>query len=158
MNNLSDSHGILYGHIRSAMWKLALPSIASGLLMSANSIADKLFMGRLGVDALAIVTVVHEIRLALMTILVAFSVGAAAIIGRAIGAGDKAEAAQALRLSFAQHQSILLALAARPSPVSTLSPSPASDPLLQALAGQGALAELFAAQKAALVLGASAVN
>lgn len=97
MNNLSDSHGILYGHIRSAMWKLALPSIASGLLMSANSIADKLFMGRLGVDALAIVTVVHEIRLALMTILVAFSVGAAAIIGRAIGAGDKAEAAQALR-------------------------------------------------------------
>jgi hypothetical protein len=68
------------------------------------------------------------------------------------------QAAQALRLSFAQHQSILLALAARPSPVSTLSPSPASDPLLQALAGQGALAELFAAQKAALVLAAAAVN
>jgi len=79
------------------MWKLAVPAIASGLLMSANSIADKLFMGRLGVEALAIVTVVHEVRLALMTILVAFSVGAAAIIGRAIGGGDKLEASAALR-------------------------------------------------------------
>ena len=97
MNNLSDTHGILHGNLRAAIWKLALPSIASGLLMSANSIADKLFMGRLGVDALAIVTVVHEIRLALMTILVAFSVGAAAIIGRAIGAANTDEAAQALR-------------------------------------------------------------
>lgn len=97
MNTSSDNHGILNGHLRTAIWKLALPSIASGLLMSANSIADKLFMGRLGVDALAIVTVVHEIRLALMTILVAFSVGAAAIIGRAIGASNKAEAGQALR-------------------------------------------------------------
>lgn len=97
MNNTSDTHGILSGPLRPAIWKLALPAIASGLLMSANSIADKLFMGRLGVDALAIVTVVHEVRLALMTILVAFSVGAAAIIGRAIGAGNKAEATAALR-------------------------------------------------------------
>lgn len=97
MNNTSDSHGILSGSLRPAVWKLALPAIASGLLMSANSIADKLFMGRLGVDALAIVTVVHEIRLALMTILVAFSVGAAAIIGRAIGSGNTSEATAALR-------------------------------------------------------------
>lgn len=97
MNNTSDTHGILSGPLRPAVWKLALPAIASGLLMSANSIADKLFMGRLGVDALAIVTVVHEIRLALMTILVAFSVGAAAIIGRAIGSGNTSEATAALR-------------------------------------------------------------
>jgi len=97
MNNLSDTHGILNGKLQTAIWKLALPSIASGLLMSANSIADKLFMGRLGVDALAIVTVVHEVRLALMTILVAFSVGAAAIIGRAIGSSNTNEAGQALR-------------------------------------------------------------
>jgi hypothetical protein len=68
------------------------------------------------------------------------------------------QAAQAFRFSIAQHHSILLALAARPTAVSTLSPSPASDPLLQALAGQGALAELLAAQNAALVLAASAAN
>lgn len=105
MNKTSDTHGILSGALRASIWKLALPSIASGLLMSANSIADKLFMGRLGVDALAIVTVVHEIRLALMTILVAFSVGAAAIIGRAIGASNKEEATTAMR------QTILVSVA-----------------------------------------------
>jgi hypothetical protein len=68
------------------------------------------------------------------------------------------QAAQALRYSIALHHSLLLALAARLSPVSTLLPSPARDPVLQALAGQGALAELLAAQKAARDLAASAVD
>ena len=68
------------------------------------------------------------------------------------------QAAQALRHSIAMHDSLLLALAARPGPVSTLSPSPARDPVLQSLAGQGAVAELLAAQKAASDLAASAVN
>jgi hypothetical protein len=65
------------------------------------------------------------------------------------------QAAQALRHSIAVQNSLLLALAARPGPVSALSPSPATDPVLQALAGQGALAELRAAQKAASDLAAS---
>ena len=68
------------------------------------------------------------------------------------------QAAQALRHSITLHHSLLLALAARLSPVSTLSPSPARDPVLQALAGQGALAELLAAQKAARDVAASAVD
>jgi hypothetical protein len=65
-------------------------------------------------------------------------------------------AAQALRDSIALHHSLLLALASRPMPTSTLSPSPASDPVLQALAGQGAMAELLAAKIAAGDLEASA--
>jgi hypothetical protein len=68
------------------------------------------------------------------------------------------QATQALRESIAMHHFLLLALAARPGPVSTLSPSPARDPVLQALAGQGALAELLAAEKAASDLAKSAVN
>jgi hypothetical protein len=68
------------------------------------------------------------------------------------------QAAQALRHSIALHHSLLLALAARLSPVPTLLPSPARDPVLQALAGQGALAELLAAHKAALDVAASAVE
>ena len=68
------------------------------------------------------------------------------------------QATQALRYSIATHHSLLLALAARPGPVSTLSPSPARDPVLQSLAGQGALAELLAAEKAASDLAESAVN
>ena len=68
------------------------------------------------------------------------------------------QAAQALRHSIAMHYSLLLALAARPGPVSTLSPSPATDPVLQSLAGQGALAELLAAQKAASDLAASVAD
>jgi hypothetical protein len=68
------------------------------------------------------------------------------------------QAAQALRHSIAMHDSLLLALAARPGPVSKLSPSPATDPVLQSFAGQGALAELLAAQKAASDFAASVAD
>ena len=68
------------------------------------------------------------------------------------------QAAQALRHSIVMHHSLLLALAARSGPVSMLSPSPATDPVLQSLAGQGALAELLAAQKAANDLAASVAD
>jgi hypothetical protein len=65
------------------------------------------------------------------------------------------QAVQALRHSTAVQHSLLLALAARPGPVSSLSPSPATDPVLQSLSGQGALDELLAAQNAARDLAAS---
>jgi hypothetical protein len=68
------------------------------------------------------------------------------------------QAVQALRHSISSHHALLLALAARPNPISTLSPSPASDPVLQALATQGAMAELFVAQQAARDLAASVVG
>jgi hypothetical protein len=68
------------------------------------------------------------------------------------------QAAQALRHSITLHHSLLLALAARLSPVPTLLLSPARDPVLQALAGHGALAELLAAQKAARYVAASVVD
>ncbi len=67
------------------------------------------------------------------------------------------QATQAFSHSLAQYHSLLLALASRSGPVSSLSPSPASDPVLQALRGQGALAELFAAQQAATDAAAAAV-
>jgi hypothetical protein len=59
------------------------------------------------------------------------------------------QASQALRLSIAQYHSLLLALAARPGPVSVFSLSPVDDPVLRALGQQGALTELLAAHKVA---------
>jgi hypothetical protein len=59
------------------------------------------------------------------------------------------QATQAFSHSIAAYHSLLLALAARSGPVSSLSPSPASDPVLLALGAQGGLAELYAAQKVA---------
>ncbi len=57
------------------------------------------------------------------------------------------QASQALGQSFSMYSSLLLALAARAGPVSMFSSSPVDDPLLRALQGNGALAELQAAQK-----------
>jgi hypothetical protein len=59
------------------------------------------------------------------------------------------QATQAFGHSIVLYHSLLLALASRSGPVSSLSPRPAGDPVLQALRGQGALVELVAAQKAA---------
>jgi hypothetical protein len=68
------------------------------------------------------------------------------------------QATQAFSHSIALYHSLPLALASRRTgPVSTLSPWPASDPVLQALSGQGALVELVAAQKAATDVAAAAV-
>ena len=57
------------------------------------------------------------------------------------------QASQALGQSISMYNSLLLALAARAGPVSMFSSSPLDDPLLHALQGNGALAELQAAQK-----------
>jgi hypothetical protein len=57
------------------------------------------------------------------------------------------QASQALGQSISMYNSLLLALAARAGPVSMFSSSPVDDPLLHALQGNGALAELQAAQK-----------
>jgi hypothetical protein len=67
------------------------------------------------------------------------------------------QASQALRQSISLHHSLLLALAAREGPVSSLSPSPVDDPVLLALRGSGAMAELFAARDAATEVAAALV-
>ncbi len=65
------------------------------------------------------------------------------------------QASQALRQSISLHHSLLLALAAREGPVTSLSPSPVDDPVLLALRGSGAMAELFAARVAAAEVAAA---
>ncbi len=56
------------------------------------------------------------------------------------------QAAQAFSHSIVVYHSLLLALAARSGPVSSLSPSPANDPVLLALGGQGPLAPACSAE------------
>ena len=67
------------------------------------------------------------------------------------------QAGQALHQSISLHHSLLLALAAREGPVTSLSPSPVDDLVLLALRGSGAMAELFAARDGATEVAAALV-
>ena len=97
MNKNVTSKVILEGSIHKNLFLLSLPGIGINLLLSINSVADRFFIGRLGSQSIAVVTVVQELRIAMLTILIAVSVGAAAIIGRAVGSKDLSEAGHALR-------------------------------------------------------------
>lgn len=120
---------ILEGPLASSLFHIALPTVGSSLLMSANSFADRLFVGRLGSDALAAVTVVQEVKAGLMTVLVGVSVGAAAIVGRSLGSGALDDARTAARQA--------IALAVVGSLVVTALLLGLAEPLLAALGLQG---------------------
>lgn len=111
---------ILSGDLGPAVLRIALPTVGSTLLMMANSFADRFFLGKLGSSALAAVATVNEIKAGLITVLIGVSVGAAAIVGRSVGAGKFDEARDAARqaLVFALLLSLpcaaLLALVAQP--------------------------------------------
>lgn len=104
MNKNVTNSMILTGSIHRNLFLLSLPGIGINVLLSLNSVADRFFIGRLGAQSIAVVTVVHELRIAMLTILIAVSVGAAAIIGRAIGSKNLLEAGHALR------QTVLISL------------------------------------------------
>ncbi|MFM7321170.1 MAG: MATE family efflux transporter [Armatimonadota bacterium] len=96
---------LLEGPVGRQVLRIALPTVGSTLLMTANSFADRMFLGWLGANAIAAATVVQEIKAGLITLLVGLSVGAAAIVGRSLGAGEIEEARIAAR------QSVVLAMA-----------------------------------------------
>ncbi|MCS6918198.1 MAG: MATE family efflux transporter, partial [Fimbriimonadales bacterium] len=88
------------------VWRLALPTMAASVVQSANSFLDRIFVGRLGADALAAVGVGSQLVFLTMALAMAVSTGATAIVARMVGANDR----QSLREAARQALGIALAL------------------------------------------------
>ena len=83
-----------------SIWDLAWPAILNNLMFSVIGIVSIKIVGTLGADAVAAVTTGHRIFWGLQAILMAISAGTTAMVARAWGARDYAEAARVTRVSL----------------------------------------------------------
>lgn len=83
------------------MLGLAWPAITHMLLVTVVFGADRLFAARLGDAALASLQISTVLVWAATTVFAAFGVGVGALVGRAVGAGDREAAARVVRVGLA---------------------------------------------------------
>ncbi len=88
------------------VWALALPTMIASLVQTANSFLDRIFVGRLGAEALAAVGVGSQLVFLCMALAMAVSTGTTAIVARMYGANDQ----QSLRESARQALGIAMVL------------------------------------------------
>jgi len=78
---------------RGPIWRLLLrfsgPAIVSMIVAATYNIVDAIFVGRLGPEALGALTIAFPVMLIFMAILMGTGVGAASLISRRLGAGDR---------------------------------------------------------------------
>src|SRR5437016_11361431 len=82
------------------VWELAWPTIVSNLLFSASGFIDIKIVGSLGASAVAAITTGTRIFFTAQAVLMAILAGTTALVARAWGAGDRAEAARIAELSL----------------------------------------------------------
>ncbi len=84
-------------NVARTVWRLAVPTMAASVVKSANSFLDRIFVGRLGAEALAGVGVGSQLLFLTMALAMAVSTGATAIVARMVGANDTHSLRQAAR-------------------------------------------------------------
>ncbi|MCA9557096.1 MAG: hypothetical protein KC583_00920, partial [Myxococcales bacterium] len=72
---------------------LALPAAIQGLVVTALIFTDRLVLGRYSAEALASLNISGTVAWTLLMVGTAWTAGVVAVVGRAIGAGDRARAA-----------------------------------------------------------------
>ena len=102
---------IIHGPIQKGVLAVAIPSVATMLLQTTNSMLDRFFIGKLGPEALAAITVASSLMFALMAAAFAVSVGTTALVARFLGEKSGGTNPHATRdAETAGRQSLLLAL------------------------------------------------
>ncbi len=83
-------------NITRLMIQFSLPSTIGMVVMATYNIMDTFFIGILGSEAIAALTIAHPIQMLLASIGIGTGVGAASLVSRSLGTGDKDEAEKAL--------------------------------------------------------------
>jgi putative MATE family efflux protein len=82
------------------IWQLAWPAIVANLLASLVGFVDTKILGTLGAPAVAAATTGNRIFFIMQALLMAVTAGTTALVARAWGAGDRAEAERVTRASL----------------------------------------------------------
>ena len=83
-----------------SVWGLAWPSILSNLLFASVGLVAIKAVGSLGAEAVAAVGTGQRIFWVFQALLMAIMAGTTALVAKAVGSGDAAEAAQVTRASI----------------------------------------------------------
>lgn len=82
------------------VWNLSIPAVLTNLLQTTNAFLDRMFVGRLGRDALAAVGVAGQGLFLLIAISFIVGTGATALVARFVGAQSLDDARKTLRQSL----------------------------------------------------------
>lgn len=96
----------------ASVWELAWPSVLAHMLQTSVGIVGVKAVGTLGADAVAAVTAGGRLLFVLQSTVIALGVGTTALIARAIGAGEREQAARVLTNSLVLAWLLALALGA----------------------------------------------
>ena len=96
----AEPEGPSPGGRRPGIWELAWPAIVGNLLHASVGLVDIKIVGSLGAPAVAAATTGNRIFFVLQALLMAVTAGTTALVARAWGAGDRAEAERVTRASL----------------------------------------------------------
>lgn len=85
---------LLTGGVKAHLVRLTLPSIGGMIAIMVFNLTDTWFVSRLGTDELAAMGFTFAVVMAVGALAIGFSTGAASIISRALGGGDRSLAAR----------------------------------------------------------------
>ena len=89
---LTQKRNLTEGNISSLIWFLALPVIFSNLLQTVFNLVDMYWVGKLGPDAIAALSMSGTILMIVMFFMIGVSAGTMALVARFIGGGKQKEA------------------------------------------------------------------
>jgi len=87
-----QNRNLTSGSIYQNIWMLALPMMIGNFLHTAFNVVDMIFIGKLGPEAIAAISLCGMILMLIITLLVGIGIGTTAIVARHIGAKDYAKA------------------------------------------------------------------
>ncbi|MGI6327846.1 MAG: MATE family efflux transporter [Dethiobacteria bacterium] len=95
-NNANNTSQMGEENITKLIIRFSLPATIGMLVMATYNIVDTIFVGRLGSEAIAALSVAFPLQMLLGAIGIGSGIGTASLISRSLGAGNKEEAQKAL--------------------------------------------------------------
>ena len=80
------------GNISKNIWVLAWPMMMGNILQTAFNVVDMIFVGKLGAEAIAAVSLSGMILMLIITLIIGIGIGTTALVARFIGAKEYAKA------------------------------------------------------------------
>lgn len=112
MNSIKAPSALLKGDIKATMVAMTVPMLFGTLILITFNIVDTFFISLLGTEPLAAISFTFPISFTLISLAIGLSIGTSAVIARALGQGETAEARSDATVALALSCSIVALMSA----------------------------------------------